>query len=57
MKEFARKIDSIYKNLIGSSQNGDSNDPIKSYIENLMKQLNEKPGSDVKTSKNTNKRK
>jgi hypothetical protein len=57
MKEFARKIDSIYKNLIGSSQNGDSNDPIKSYIENLMKQLNEKPGSDVKSSKNTNKRK
>lgn len=57
MKEFARKIDSIYKDMIGSSQNVDSNDPIKSYIENLMKQLNEKPGSDVKTSKHANKRK
>ena len=58
MKEFARKIDSIYKDVMRSSQDDASSDPIKNYIENLMKQLNEKP-TDVKTkatSKN-NKRK
>ena len=51
MKIFAKKIDSIYKDLIGKNQ--DPNDPIKNYIENLMKQLNEK-SSDVKSNGKSN---
>ena len=47
MKQFAFKIDLIYKDLIGSNQ--DPSDPIKNYIENLLKQLNEKTG-DIKAN-------
>ena len=49
MKQFALKIDSIYKDLIGSNQ--DPSDPIKNYIESLLKQLNEKTG-DIKSKGN-----